>query len=451
MRLEAKDASLLLISLTVAASCILLGLYLRAQPDPEPSKNALDEESIDFILLGATGDLSLRYVLPALHHFLPTFPAPFTLYLASRQEPHELHDHLHVKLQKGKELLEKAVVLRLKDDDDYARFCASPDKGTRRIFYLSIPPAAYAETVRLIARHCGAGVRIVLEKPFGLDHATALQLFSVLHMFVQRDAFYLVDHYKAKEAVLAIPHFFHLNPHLRPLLQPPHLQRLDVVMNETEDVAQRLAFFEEVGVIRDVVQNHLMEILTDLLIESGRFPSKPAILSQLAVTRLHTEQYSTYIQEAAAHHRRPDYRSPTATFIQAEMTLAPWDGVRIVVSAGKKLARKISMARIILDVGEVLFVTAGALEGVNYPAVMYRGELGTVLCPLGEAGRVRVRLEEETDYWVCPLGSGFRNAYEAVIRDVCGRQWSAAVQFEFILHSWRLWDPWTGAQTPSGG
>lgn len=257
----------------------------------------------------------------------------------------------------------------------------------------------------------------------------------------------------AKESVEAIPTFFSLNPDITRLFNSQHVKKIEVVLNETEDVKHRIEFFEQTGIIRDVVQNHLTEILADLLsISKTSLRSRSEILLSLIVKRLHAEVYSTYNEEASEFFKTT-YASKTSTFVQAELRLAfeNWTDVPLFMTAGKKLQRKISMARILFNENDVerelVFHIGGAAE-IDFPAVLFRGfDNFNVKCPLSYVRENGFYLIDPTSAAVsfnfCRLGEKFSNAYENILRNVLvgGNNFSA--DFEFIINSWRLWDPFT--------
>lgn len=164
--------------------------------------------------------------------------------------------------------------------------------------------------------------------------------------------------------------------------------------------------------------------------------------------------YGTYNEEAS-HFFKRDHISKTATFVTAELQSdhEQWKGVTVRVIAGKKLHRKVSHARIIFEPTlssgekEIIF-HIGGVAGINFPAILFRGfENITVKCPNGEVEKIVSYVLEPGDegsvFHMCRLGGKFKNAYENVIEDICGKRNEFSASFDFILNSWKLWDPWT--------
>ncbi|OQV16313.1 putative GDH/6PGL endoplasmic bifunctional protein [Hypsibius exemplaris] len=442
------------ITLGVVVIAIVFGIYNTSSSQIQPAED--QRKPVHFVLLGATGDLAVRYLFPALAS-LAKDDYPVKVYASSRQEP----DHTSFYLE---ELVEKVfwkllTFVRLKSQNDFEVFCRTIPEDVKTVFYLAIPPSGYLSAVNDIATACSSGHRnlqVVLEKPFGVNESTAADLFYSISSVLPEERIYLVDHYKAKESVRAINDFFKRNPVLTDLLTSGGVQQIEVTINETNGVENRINFFEETGIIRDVVQNHLLEVVMNILSSCRDIhPSaKPDLISNLAVRHFLADQYATYTAEVLNWTKNSTHTSTTPTFAKAVLvaSIAPcWHhDLLIVLTAGKRLQQKISVAKLafIGEAGtprEVLFHIGGG--SLSYPAVLFRGfPPGDVECPHEiDAERVAYQLTVDgaaEQFSVCRLGDTFENAYEVVIRDICDWEKKFSATFRFVLNSWKLWDPW---------
>ncbi len=176
----------------------------------------------------------------------------------------------------------EALVARLRyvkgSDDDLETFHAlRRELGQARhpLHYLAVPPALFGDVVaNLDASGCAEGARIIVEKPFGRDLASAVALNASIREVFPGPAVFRIDHYLGKEPVQDLLYFRFANSFLEPIWDRDHVSNVQVTMAEAFDVAGRGAFYDQAGAIRDVVQNHLLQVVSLLAMEppSGRTP-----------------------------------------------------------------------------------------------------------------------------------------------------------------------------------
>ncbi|XP_004425608.2 PREDICTED: GDH/6PGL endoplasmic bifunctional protein [Ceratotherium simum simum] len=368
--------------LTVAVCMALLGC-LQAQEL---------QGHVSIILLGATGDLAKKYLWQGL----------FQLYLDEAGKGHSFsfHGSALTTSKKGQEFMARVLeslscpkdmapgrCAELKDQfqqlSQYRQLKTSEDylalnkdieaqvqhEGLReagRIFYFSVPPFAYADIARNINSSCrpgpGAWLRVVLEKPFGHDHLSAQQLATELGSFFQEEEMYRVDHYLGKQAVAQILPFRDQNRKaLDGLWNRHHVERVEIIMKETVDAEGRTSFYEKYGVIRDVLQNHLTEILTLVAMELPRnISSSEAVLQHklqafqalrgLQKGSAVLGQYEAYSEQVRRELQKPDsFHSLTPTFagILVHMDNLRWEGVPFILMSGKALDERVGYVRLL--------------------------------------------------------------------------------------------------------
>jgi glucose-6-phosphate 1-dehydrogenase len=134
--------------------------------------------------------------------------------------------------------------------------------AARPLYYLAIPPSLFTTVIEgLVKSHCVDGARVVVEKPFGQNLASAQALNRTLHTYFPEEAIFRIDHYLGKEAVQNLIYFRFANPFFEAGWNRHSIQRVQLTMAEQLGVAGRGGFYEEVGAIRDVVQNHLLMVI----------------------------------------------------------------------------------------------------------------------------------------------------------------------------------------------
>lgn len=367
--------------LTVAVCVALLGC-LQAQEL---------QEHVSVVLLGATGDLARKYLWQGL----------FQLYLDEAGKGHSFsfHGAALMDTERGQEVIAKVLESlscpkdvassrcaelkdqfqrlsqyhQLKTAEDYLSLSKDIEalvrhKGLReagRIFYFSVPPFAYADIARNVNSSCrpgpGAWLRVVLEKPFGHDYLSAQQLATELGSFFQEEEMYRVDHYLGKQAVAQILPFRDQNRKaLDGLWNRHHVERVEIVLKETVDAEGRTSFYEEYGVIRDVLQNHLTEILTLVAMELPHVSSPAAVLQRklqvfqalrgLRRASAVLGQYQAYSAQVRRELHKPEgFRSLTPTFagILVHVDNLRWEGVPFILMSGKALDERVGYVRVL--------------------------------------------------------------------------------------------------------
>ncbi|KAM4613482.1 GDH/6PGL endoplasmic bifunctional protein [Polymixia lowei] len=355
-----------------------------------------------------------------------------------------------------------------------------------RLFYLSVPAFAYADIADKVNNSCrptsGVWLRVVLEKPFGHDFSSAQILATQLGSSLKDEEMYRIDHYLGKQVVSKILPFRKVNKRfLEPMWNKHHIERVEIVLKETLDAKGRILFYDQYGVIRDVLQNHLTEVMTLITmgLPDNLSSTEEVLRNKLKIFSLlqplgkkqaiigQYQAYSTEVKEEL--NKTNDYLSVTPTFaaVMAHIDTAQYDGVPIILTSGKMLDERVGYARILFknDVfciqnhnginckpKQIIFYFGhGSLQ---YPAILVTKNLFKPALIDGEWKDVTEHQNVSvlglpiSDYYV-QAPTVEREAYAELIAHIFTGRKDCFISAENLLASWSLWTPLLDSLTDS--
>jgi glucose-6-phosphate 1-dehydrogenase len=419
------------------------------------------------VLFGATGDLAYKKIFPALQALIKRgqLNVPIIGVARAGWSLERLRERVHASLSEHGDLDPQAFAkfseqLRYVDGDyqdiaTFDRLCLALGASDRPLYYLAIPPSMFPTVVAGLQRvECAHG-RVVVEKRFGRDLSSAQSLNKVLHAAFAESDIYRIDHYLGKEPVQNLMYFRFANSFLEPIWNRNYVASVQITMAETIGVAGRGAFYEEVGAIRDVVQNHMLQVVTHLAMEppigNGSEPLRDEKIKVLRGIRpltgksLVRGQYRGYRSEVGV-----DPASDVETYAAMRLRVDSWrwEGVPFHVRAGKCLPSTATEVFVSLRRPPQRVFEEVTPHRPNY--VRFRLGPKGVAIAIGALTKTAgtEMAGKEIELLVCNEQDGEMGAYERLIGDAMRGDATLFARQDAVEASWQVVNPLLAMKTP---